>query len=220
MGDVSKGEGRTVLFVSHNMGSVRQLCNKGMLLSNGQIAFNGEIETCIKTYMSNSIVSKQSELSAVGPLKDVIKLKSISVNNSIAEIVILPQDKIEICIGYECHQSLDAFRISCSLFKDGILVLTLQDLEECHPIEPGSYESRINIPHYFLRPGTYTISVGGHNTNHTNYSIGTVEWLFAGDLSSFEILEAWSTHYDFNNKGLVNLPNVKAGRKQIYKAKK
>ena len=37
MGDISKGEGRTVLFVSHNMGSIRQLCNKGIVLSNGEL---------------------------------------------------------------------------------------------------------------------------------------------------------------------------------------
>jgi len=44
MGDVSKGEGKTVLFVSHNMGSVRQLCNKGILLSNGELIYMGRTE--------------------------------------------------------------------------------------------------------------------------------------------------------------------------------
>src|ERR1700761_1581310 len=39
MGEVSKGEGRTILFVSHNMDSVRTLCNKGMVLNNGSILF-------------------------------------------------------------------------------------------------------------------------------------------------------------------------------------
>lgn len=39
MQDVSKGEGRTVLFVSHNMGSMQQLCTKGILLDNGCISF-------------------------------------------------------------------------------------------------------------------------------------------------------------------------------------
>ena len=37
MGEVSKGEGRTVLFVSHNMGSIMQLCNNALLLTNGQL---------------------------------------------------------------------------------------------------------------------------------------------------------------------------------------
>ncbi len=39
MQDVSKGEGRTVLFVSHNMASMRTLCNRGILLSNGTIDY-------------------------------------------------------------------------------------------------------------------------------------------------------------------------------------
>ncbi|MDO3627503.1 polysaccharide ABC transporter ATP-binding protein [Mucilaginibacter sp. BT774] len=215
MGDVGKGEGRTILFVSHNMGSVRQLCNRGLLLNNGQIAFSGEIESCIKTYMSNSVSSKQRELSSVGTLKDIIKLNSLAINGSVVDIVILPHDRVEVCITYECLQYMNEFRISCSLHKDGIPVLTVQDLEECLPIAPGRYESRIIIPAYFLRPGTYMISVGGHNTNHSNYSVGTVEWFFARDLSSFEILEAWSAIYDFNNKGLVNIPNTKNGRKLI-----
>ena len=41
MGDVSKGEGRTVLFVSHNMTAVRELCNRGILMKNGTMDFHG-----------------------------------------------------------------------------------------------------------------------------------------------------------------------------------
>ncbi len=47
MGDVSKGEGRTVLFVSHNMGSVKQLCNSGLLLTDGIISCFGDMEDII-----------------------------------------------------------------------------------------------------------------------------------------------------------------------------
>jgi len=50
MNDVAKGEGRTVLFVSHNMGAIRSLCNKGILMQNGQLAFKGEINHCIDLY--------------------------------------------------------------------------------------------------------------------------------------------------------------------------
>ena len=62
MQDVSKGEGRTVLFVSHNMGSVAQLCTTGVLLSNGQISYLGNISECITRYISdgNSISVFQS----------------------------------------------------------------------------------------------------------------------------------------------------------------
>src|SRR6201991_1166195 len=43
MGDISKGEGRTVLFVSHNMPSIKALCNKGIILENGYNKKSGEI---------------------------------------------------------------------------------------------------------------------------------------------------------------------------------
>ncbi|RZJ29393.1 MAG: ATP-binding cassette domain-containing protein [Flavobacterium sp.] len=54
MGDVSKGEGRTVLFVSHNMAAVKNLCNKGIMLQNGQLAFDGTIDATLDMYMINS----------------------------------------------------------------------------------------------------------------------------------------------------------------------
>jgi lipopolysaccharide transport system ATP-binding protein len=50
MQEVSSGEGRTVLFVSHNMASVKNLCTKGLLISNGEINFHGDTDTVINKY--------------------------------------------------------------------------------------------------------------------------------------------------------------------------
>ena len=55
MKDVSQGQGRTVLFVSHNMGSVRNLCNRGIVLKNGMMSFDGKIEDAINMYMTDSM---------------------------------------------------------------------------------------------------------------------------------------------------------------------
>lgn len=52
MNDVSKGEGRTVLFVSHNMAAVQSLCTKGILLNNGLIEKNGQIDSIVERYLS------------------------------------------------------------------------------------------------------------------------------------------------------------------------
>lgn len=214
MGDVSKGEGRTVLFVSHNMGSIRQLCTRGILLSNGELAFNGSAEAAINSYMSNSTGAKQ-KFSLVGTLKDKIKINYVNVNNNPLDVAVMPADEIEISVNYTCLQDIPDFRMSFSILKEGVIVLTLQDLQECRPVKPGNYQSKIKIKSFFLRPGVYIVSVGGHNTNHTNYSIGTVEWFFASEVSSFEILEDWSIGYDFNNKGLVNLPNTSGERQRL-----
>src|SRR5690606_33598499 len=50
MGDVTKGEGRTILFVSHNMSAIRRLCEDGVLLKNGQIISTGKIDNVLNRY--------------------------------------------------------------------------------------------------------------------------------------------------------------------------
>ena len=62
MQDVSKGEGRTVLFVSHNMGSIRALCNHGILLDNGKISYMGGISETITHYLKENEQNLQTNL--------------------------------------------------------------------------------------------------------------------------------------------------------------
>ena len=57
MQDVSRGEGRTVLFVSHNMASVKQLCKSGVVLENGSIRMLGSAEDCVDFYVSDNIAN-------------------------------------------------------------------------------------------------------------------------------------------------------------------
>ena len=59
MGDVSKKEGRTVLFVSHNMAAVRQLCDRSIVLGKGEIVYDGEVDDGIKFYLNQTITSEQ-----------------------------------------------------------------------------------------------------------------------------------------------------------------
>lgn len=54
MKEVSTNDGRTVLFVSHNMGSVKALCNRGLVLNNGMLDFEGDIDQSISHYLSFS----------------------------------------------------------------------------------------------------------------------------------------------------------------------
>lgn len=54
MQDVSKGGGRTVLFVSHNMNAVRRLCKSGIVLKNGQIVYTGSTDNCVDYYIDSN----------------------------------------------------------------------------------------------------------------------------------------------------------------------
>ena len=59
MSDISQGEGRTVLFVSHNMAAVQNLCTRGIVLKNGMASYTGPIESAVQQYLkeSSSIIS-------------------------------------------------------------------------------------------------------------------------------------------------------------------
>lgn len=61
MNDVSKGEGRTVLFVSHNMASIKSLCNEAIILKNGLVQYSGSSEEGIKVYNGDLLRNKGFE---------------------------------------------------------------------------------------------------------------------------------------------------------------
>ena len=63
MNDVAQGDGRTVLFVSHNMASVRSLCNHGVVLKNGMVEMTGTADECVDFYMETNIEDLVGETS-------------------------------------------------------------------------------------------------------------------------------------------------------------
>ena len=80
MQDVSRGGGRTVLFVSHNMGSMQQLCTKGLLLENGQVAYSGSISSTIVEYQKSDI--KKQKYSSSKPSLEVLHLEEAEILSS------------------------------------------------------------------------------------------------------------------------------------------
>lgn len=88
MQDVSKGEGRTVLFVSHNMASIQNLCTSGIILKNGMISYNGTADECISHYLSNefSLVLSQSWEEHNAPAQNQIMLLSARIKTDKKEL--------------------------------------------------------------------------------------------------------------------------------------
>jgi len=78
MQDISKGEGRTVLFVSHNMGSIQRLCKKGILLENGSIIYSGKIDNVVETYINTEILDGYFYRDK--PLKNLYFIKKIELS--------------------------------------------------------------------------------------------------------------------------------------------
>ena len=81
MGDVSKGEGRTVLFVSHNMASVKTLCNNGIVLKNGLIDFIGDIDMSVSYYLGEEGNSENRHERHYNLGNERVQIKRIQIRN-------------------------------------------------------------------------------------------------------------------------------------------
>ena len=93
MQKLSKGEGRTVLFVSHNMASVKNLCTRAIQLKNGQVCKEGDVEQVIEHYLQNHQMG-QTNISLTLPMQErsgngEVRVKSVSVYGE--DISSLPQ---------------------------------------------------------------------------------------------------------------------------------
>ncbi|WP_336127218.1 ABC transporter ATP-binding protein [Mesoflavibacter sp. CH_XMU1422-2] len=82
MQDISKGDGRTVLFVSHNMAAIQDLCTRAILLSNGEVKFDGKVDEVVNKYLSSNSVTKSKINFNTENNIDSVKIKSISIFNS------------------------------------------------------------------------------------------------------------------------------------------
>ena len=83
MQDVSKGQGRTVLFVSHNMAAVRSLCTRGVMLKNGMIDYIGTIPDTLDHYLKNDEGSQQELIiDNIKWKKDNLIIDNIEINGT------------------------------------------------------------------------------------------------------------------------------------------
>ena len=110
MQDVSKGEGRTVLFVSHNMAAVRSLCKKGIVMKNGSIDSIGDITSAIERYLKNNDDAENVNIiDSVKCLKSTLHIESVEINETSKthSIIRNGQEKLKVRITGTLDEALD-----------------------------------------------------------------------------------------------------------------
>jgi len=165
MQDISKGEGRTVLFVSHNMAAVKSLCTKGIVLENGTVIFEGAIDECIDEYLNNenNIAHKKWDLKD-SPSSDFIRLleaKVIDAHNKITSNHLIVND-IKLEFTYEIIKEKQLFTCGFNLFNNqGIHILSSHDKDSqtlTIPLPIGIHKKTVVIPGKILAEGGYICS--------------------------------------------------------------
>jgi lipopolysaccharide transport system ATP-binding protein len=157
MGDVSKDEGRTVLFVSHNISSVNALCNKSIVLENGENQFFGSTQDAIKVYESTGI-SEASNIKFIEPFGDNhVNLKGIHIFNPAVDQanVFYREDPINIQFLYEVFEK-DNIYVSIHINQGSQCIFVGGSESEIH--QKGIYQIDCIIPPNLLSNLTYSIS--------------------------------------------------------------
>ena len=167
MQDVSKGEGRTVLFVSHNMTAVKNLCRNGVVLNNGKIAFKGEINDVIDYYLNCQAERSKIKISDIKErhgnrsiiFEDIRcydfagkERNSFQVGESVTiELSLITDHNFDIC-----NKSRVDIGINNNL---GERIVWLSTYIFADKVKLNNGVLKFHIPHLILQQGTYDVNL-------------------------------------------------------------
>ena len=166
MQDVSRGEGRTVLFVSHNMAAVRSLCQRGIVLENGEMVFDGTANDAVTRYLGfTSPDSTRTIVSHVRWTKSFLHIHKIEINGSENDYSVIPtgQRVLPIFIDGDVNVNLVTDLIVILKNEHDVPMATLAEGHyrgEPLSISKGRFhiEKRILLPKY-LSAGEYSLDI-------------------------------------------------------------
>ena len=175
MSDVANG-GRTILFVSHNMGAMRALCPKCILMDKGRIVMYDKTDKVIQAYLHEP--NDNNGYRELGLLDGRTRFISISILNSKNEHstkhdILKP---VKVSVEYHIAEPIKGLVISFNLFNSfGAKVFMSQNrelqLNGSGDAAEGIYVATVTIPPKFLAPGVYTITTGLHIPKVFTYDV-------------------------------------------------
>jgi lipopolysaccharide transport system ATP-binding protein len=197
MQDVSKNDGRTVLFVSHNMEAVQNLCSHALLMQFGRIILDGDVVKVIGEYINRFIVKETikewSKLSAPG--NEYARLLKARVYNPITESTLEFDTESGFTLEFEIDNQIgDSLQLDITyhLFDErGILVYVGSTASSYEPTmyTGGIMKITTSFPPNILNEGIYTV---GRLLFVQNRGQILTEW---NEVLSFEILPVSSGYF-------------------------
>jgi len=180
MQEVSKNQGRTVLFVSHNMGAVQTLCNKGLYLKNGFVTYQGTSIETIKYYMHD--ISKEMNQNNLIDRKDrkgnqKIKVNKITFydkeNHEVTEVLSGDYIRIKFDINITEVVDIEKMIVAVKLFDtyEQNIAMWISD-EYDFKFSNNQYNSfSLVISNLNLRPGQYLLGfqISLNDTSEENF---------------------------------------------------
>lgn len=214
MGDVAEKEGKTVLYVSHNMNTIQQLCSRCIVLNKGKVIYDGEVEEAIKIYMGN--VEQSPTKIALQDMTRAEEFKSMSARMTCLEVLdysesVFPLgEKVKFKLDYDGYRDADnlCMRIVIN-YADGSPV-TMVTSDKVLKLREGKSESIIfELDFSTIVSGKYTMSIVLYEVNQfgTRYNCDGIKDVFCFEIEDNQEINfnmEWSHRY----WGHVRLPRI------------
>jgi lipopolysaccharide transport system ATP-binding protein len=156
-------QGRTILFVSHNMAAVRALCRTAIFLKDGTVVSCGNIVTVVDNYLrsvSRAAVRQWRDRRATAR-KDAVRLLYVRITPPEGKTEITVDTGLQIEIGLE--NLLDDINLGCTVYlinREGVLVFESGHIiSSDHDSRRGSYHLKGTIPSHLLNAGGYSMDI-------------------------------------------------------------
>lgn len=165
MEEVSSKEGRTVLFISHNMGAISKLCTNTLLLDHGKVVAYGKTNTVIKKYVEENMRSETIYEQPKNTIKRM-NLRKVFLNTTLKPTRNINYDEdIHIHIEYEINLKVtDSVVWVAVMTMEGTVVFCTADYDLHSSLRnerlPGYYHAEFIVPKKWLSPGMYSLDVG------------------------------------------------------------
>ena len=213
MREVATKEGRTVLYVSHNMNTIRRLCDRCIVLDKGKVVFQGDVEKAIERYISSTkemnLVNIYSNERERTDIDQIIQIKKTVFEKKQEYPIYNDNERIELSIEYESTSAFDnlAFRWTIHSIDDQRAGMATTDCSI--KVVPGINKTFLLVPTDWLAPGKYFVDLTAYTVDRygNNQLHDVVNCAF-----TFEKI----IHIDSNNKmqwhpnwwGFVMFPQI------------
>jgi lipopolysaccharide transport system ATP-binding protein len=162
--EVSRREGRTVLFVSHNMSAIRELCSRALFIKSGTVAYEGQTFQTIQQYLSGAVAAhgiwrRDSGASPPSRKRAIIEQISVCNKDERASDRFGANESIFIRLDIRCFDRIPSTQVAVRVTNsEGVPIFTTtssDNLESLEPLPQGRNSFRFRIPGAFLGPGRY-----------------------------------------------------------------
>ena len=157
MEEVGK-EGRTVLFVSHNLAMISNLCQTGMVLDEGRLEFNGLVsDAVVKYYQASNQKNAARDREFAGETAELLGAELVGLSN-LSDITI--HDELTVRMRYRIKEQIDGKCVPNFHFfvSDGSYAF-VDSARDITSLPPGIYRADCRIPSHFLNEGAYFVGV-------------------------------------------------------------